>query len=144
MKQTIALAAVLAAVALPASAEYTVKGSVECPDIVKEDANENYREYNKWWLLGYLTARNYAADLIGPDANVAKGIESDELYARALAFCRENPDSDWDDAAVDLFDRLTGEAGGAPSETPEQGGSDGFPKPAGSGGSDGFPAPKAD
>ena len=62
MKQTIALAAILAAVALPASAEYTVKGSVECPDIVKEDGNEHYREYNKWWLLGYFTARNYAAN----------------------------------------------------------------------------------
>ena len=61
--KTIMFASIALCIGLTAAnAEYTVKGSVECPDIIKEDANENYREYNKWWLLGYFTARNYVAD----------------------------------------------------------------------------------
>ncbi|MEM1161107.1 MAG: hypothetical protein AAGJ28_09245 [Pseudomonadota bacterium] len=101
MKRLIVSAAVLAAFAMPASAEYTVKGSVECPDIVKEDGNENYREYNKWWLLGYFTARNYTAD-----QTVGKGIENDNIYSMALAFCKDNPGNDWDDAAIHVYDLL--------------------------------------
>lgn len=100
--KNIILAGLFAAVAVfPASAEYTVKGSVECPDIVKEDANENYREYNKWWLLGYITARNYSAD-----QTVGKGIENDNLYSMALDFCKSNPGNDWDDAAIHVYDLL--------------------------------------
>lgn len=101
MKQTIALAAILAAVALPASAEYTVKGSVECPDIITEDGNENYREFNKWWLLGYFTGRNYAAD-----AEVGKGVDADQIYSMALNYCKSNATSDWDDAAIHIYDLL--------------------------------------
>lgn len=86
---------------VPAQAEYTVKGSVECPDIVKENENENYREFNKWWLLGYFTARNYVAD-----QEVGKGIENDSIYAMALDFCKGNAGSDWDDAAIHVYDLL--------------------------------------
>ena len=89
----------LAAVA-PASA-YTVKSSVECTDIVREDANEDYRAMNRWWLMGYFTGRNYAAD-----AEVGREIEDENIYQMALDFCRGNPGNDWDDAAVQVYDRL--------------------------------------
>ena len=94
-------AVIVAAGVLPAAADYTVKGSVECPDIVKEDANEHYREYNKWWLLGYFTARNYSAS-----AAVGKGIDNDNIYSMALEFCRSNQDNDWDDAAIHVYELL--------------------------------------
>ncbi len=94
-------AAAVAAFALPASADYTVKGSVECPDVVKEDGNEHYREYNKWWLLGYFTARNYVSD-----SSVGKGVDNDQIYAMALDFCKSNAESDWDDAAVKIYETL--------------------------------------
>jgi hypothetical protein len=88
--------------AAPASgAAYTVKSSVECPDIVREDANENYREMNKWWLMGYFTGRNYAAD-----AETGKAVEDEDIYQMALDYCRENPGNDWDDAAIHVYGRL--------------------------------------
>ncbi len=101
MKRTVFSAMFAAAFAMPAAADYTVKGSVECPDIVKEDANEHYREYNKWWLLGYFTARNYVAD-----QKVGKGIDSDEIYSMALSYCKLNRRNDWDDAAIHVYDVL--------------------------------------
>jgi uncharacterized membrane protein YgcG len=146
MLKRVLLAGLLAVVALPAQAEYTVKGGVECPDIVKEDADEHYREYNKWWLLGYITGRNYQIDLGGNDSNAGRDVESDAIYAMALEWCRNNPGNDWDDAAIQLFDRLSG----APAQTGGQGKSEGsgtgtFPAPGGSSGSGGgaFPTPKA-
>ena len=101
MKKTLILATVAAAMAMPVQAAYTVKGSVECPDIVREDANENYREYNKWWLLGYFTARNYEND-----QEVGKGIDADQIYSMALSYCQKNPSNDWDDAAIHVYDLL--------------------------------------
>jgi hypothetical protein len=80
---------------------YTVKSSVECPDIVREDSEEAYREMNKWWLMGYLTGRNYAAD-----GEVGSAIEDENIYRMALDYCRDNPSSDWDDAAVHVYDLL--------------------------------------
>ncbi len=103
MKKIVFSAMFAAAFALPAAADYTVKGSVECPDIVKEDANEHYREYNKWWLLGYITARNYEADRSGGFGEVARGVDSDVIYQQALDFCRANPGNDWDDAAINMY-----------------------------------------
>lgn len=106
MRKILTAAAVVAGLAGTAQAEYTVKGSVECPDIIKEDGNENYREYNKWWLLGYITARNYMADQNTGAGEVAKGIEADNIYQMALSFCQANPESDWDDAAIHIYDLL--------------------------------------
>lgn len=94
------------------SADYTVKGSVQCPDVVTEDANENYREFNKWWLLGYFSARNYVSDIMNSEngtqlnSEVGKGIESDNIYAMALEFCKANSEKDWDDAAIHVYNLL--------------------------------------
>jgi hypothetical protein len=101
MKRILLASIAVAALGLPAHAEYTVKGSVECPDILKEDSNEHYREYNKWWLLGYFTARNYVSD-----SNVGKGVDNEQIYNMALDYCRGNPSSDWDDAAIYVYDQL--------------------------------------
>lgn len=91
---------------VPASAEYTVKGSVDCLDIIKEDANEHYREYNKWWLLGYISARNYAIELLGADGVAGTDVENDEIYALALSYCEANKEKNWDDAAIHVYDIL--------------------------------------
>ena len=112
MKKLLVAGLVIGLGAFPAMADYTVKGSVECPDIVKEDANENYREYNKWWLLGYFSARNYAADTANnaggtqKNSEVGKGIDNDNIYNMALDFCKNNPGNDWDDAAIHVYDLL--------------------------------------
>ena len=95
------LSGLLLAVSTTAMATYTVKGSVECDAIVSEDSNEHYREYNKWWLLGYITARNYIAD-----QKVGEGVDSDSLYKIALTYCESNPKNDWDDAAIYIYDLL--------------------------------------
>lgn len=81
------------AVAAPVQA-YTVKGIVECPDILEEHKNDNYRAMNHWWLFGYITGRNYA-----DEADVSAGVDASEVYNIAYTFCAKNPDSDWDDAA---------------------------------------------
>lgn len=96
----VAVALVALAAAAPAAA-YTVKSSVECPDIVREDENENYRAMNRWWLMGYFTGRNFA-----DDAEVGKAIEDENIYQMALDYCRNNPQNDWDDAAIHIYDRL--------------------------------------
>ncbi|MFK7944966.1 MAG: hypothetical protein AB8B85_18935 [Paracoccaceae bacterium] len=105
MKQRL-WAAMLLLFVVPAHAEYTVKGSVNCPDVVNEDSNEHYREYNRWWLLGYLSARNYAVDLLGADGLVGKNVEADEIYAMGLSFCEANADKTWDDAAIHVYELL--------------------------------------
>ncbi len=92
--------AMISVLSMPADA-YTVKGSVECPDIVRENNNENFREMNKWWMLGYFTARNFATD-----ASVGKDIDDDNIYNMALGFCEQNNDKDWDDAAIHVYDLL--------------------------------------
>ena len=106
MKTTLTAATLLALSFGSVQAEYTVKGIVACPDIVKEDGNEHYREYNRWWLLGYITARNYSAVLSGGNGDVANEIEPDNLYQMALSFCQSNPGNDWDDAAIHVYDLL--------------------------------------
>ncbi len=88
------------AIAQPAAA-YTVKGSVECPDVIREDANEDFRKMNMWWVLGYISGRNYESD-----ASVGKGLDSEDLYGHVLTYCRNNLASDMDDAAIDLYDLL--------------------------------------
>ncbi|MEL7254548.1 MAG: hypothetical protein AAFZ04_10720 [Pseudomonadota bacterium] len=101
MKKMI-LAVVLSGLsALPVAAEYTVKGSFSCEAAMREDGNEHYREYNKWWLLGYFTARNYELQ-----QSVGYGIEDDNIYQMALSYCQSNPGGDWDDAAIHIYDLL--------------------------------------
>jgi hypothetical protein len=95
-----AAALIALSAAMPASA-YTVKSTVECPDIIREDSDGTYREMNKWWLMGYFTGRNFAAD-----AEAGKAIEDENIYQMALDFCRANPSGDWDDAAIHVYDRL--------------------------------------
>jgi hypothetical protein len=95
-----AAALVALSAAVPASA-YTVKSSVECPDIVREDSDDVYREMNKWWLLGYITGRNFAMD-----GEAGKGVDDEDIYRMALEYCRGNAGDDWDDAAVHVYDRL--------------------------------------
>ena len=92
--------ALIAAMASPAAA-YTVKGSVECPDVVKEDATEKFRLANMWWVLGYFSGRNYELD-----ANTGTNVESEDMYAHVLSFCRNNPGKDMDDASIDLYNLL--------------------------------------
>jgi hypothetical protein len=88
------------AMASPAAA-YTVKGSVECPDVVREDANENHRKMNTWWILGYFSGRNFVTD-----ASVGKGLDADDLYGHVLTYCRSHLADDMDDAAINLYDLL--------------------------------------
>ena len=86
------LALILVVLALPITANaYTVKGSVECPDIIREDGDEDFRLANQWWLLGYITARNYE-----DDADIGLNTEDDKIYER-------NVGSDWDDAAMEVY-----------------------------------------
>ena len=88
------------AMASPAAA-YTVKGSVECPDVIREDANEDHRNMNMWWLLGYISARNYESD-----ADTAEGMDADDLYGHVLTYCRSHLGNDMDDGAIELYDLL--------------------------------------
>ncbi len=85
------------AMASPAAA-YTVKGSVECPDVIREDANEDHRNMNKWWVLGYFSGRNYERD-----ASTGKGLDAEDLYAHVLTCCSTHPGNDMDDASIDLY-----------------------------------------
>jgi len=96
----ITMIALIVAISSPAAA-YIIKGNVQCSDIVEEDAHEYYREYNKWWLMGYVTARNYAAS-----QNVGITLESDVIYTMALDYCKTHPSNSWNDAAIDIYDIL--------------------------------------
>ncbi len=95
------LTALIALSAAAPTAAYTVKSAVKCPDILREDSNDAYRGMNKWWLMGYFTARNYMAD-----AEAGEAVEDDNIYQMALDYCRSNPGDDWDDAAIHVYDRL--------------------------------------
>ena len=88
------------ALASPAAA-YTVKGSVECPDVVREDANEDHRNMNMWWMLGYFSGRNYELD-----ATTGKGLDAEDLYGHVLSYCRNHLGNDMDDAAIELYNLL--------------------------------------
>ena len=88
------------AVASPAAA-YTVKGSVECPDVIREDANEDHRKLNMWWILGYFSGRNYARS-----ADTGAGEDAEHLYDHVLTYCRKNLGKDMDDASIEIYDRL--------------------------------------
>ena len=101
MIKTILTAGLVALMGMPAMADYTVKGSFDCEAAMREDENEHYREYNKWWLLGYFTARNYELQ-----KSVGNGIDDDNIYQMALSFCQSNPGNDWDDAAIHIYDLL--------------------------------------
>ena len=101
MNKFILAAALMGISAGSAVADYTVKGSFDCEAAMREDENEHYREYNKWWLLGYFTARNYELQ-----QSVGNGIDDDNIYAMALNFCQQNPGNDWDDAAIHIYDLL--------------------------------------
>ena len=101
MKRSFVLAACVGLIGAPAMADYTVKGSFDCQAAMREDANEHYRQYNKWWLLGYFTARNYTAQ-----KSAGNGIEDDTIYQMALTYCQANPGNDWDDAAIHVYDLL--------------------------------------
>lgn len=87
-------------VAAPAEA-YTVKSSVECPDVLREHTNENFRLMNQWWLMGYFTARNFV-----DDARVGAEPLPAAIYEIARAYCEANPERDWDDAAQHAYERL--------------------------------------
>lgn len=87
--------------AAPAQA-YTVKGGVTCQGVIEEDARAEYRNMNKWWLLGYISARNFENN-----ADVGANVESDALYGLALGYCKSNPAQDWDDAAQNLYKSLS-------------------------------------
>lgn len=98
----------------PASAYHVLDGAITCETVLQEDANESYALANKWWLTGYITGRNYAAD-----ASVGEGVDTQQIYRDALEYCRSNPSALWDDAAIYMYDQLS--AGGASSGTPRKG-----------------------
>lgn len=81
---------------------YTVKGSVECDEFIQEDKNESFRLANKFWILGYITARNYPND-----QQTGKDVDSDIIYGMALAYCQNNLSSDIDDAAIRVYNILS-------------------------------------
>lgn len=94
---SIVLASAVAA-ATPVQA-YIVKGAVDCATILEEHKREDYRAMNRWWLLGYITARNYV-----DDADVTTGVDEHDIYDVAYRFCSKNLDSDWDYAAQHTYD----------------------------------------
>lgn len=96
------LALALTAATDALAAEYTIKGSVACTDVLAEDSDDTYREMNKWWLMGYVTARNFEGQL-----SIAQDVADEELYQMGIDFCRANRDLDWDDAAQDVYRRLS-------------------------------------
>jgi hypothetical protein len=96
-------ALILIALAVPNTANaYTVNGSLECTDIIREHSNEDFRLANMFWLLGYITARNYE-----DDADAGLDVANDKIYALGVDFCRRNQDSDWDDAAIQVYVTLS-------------------------------------
>ena len=102
MKHAIATAILVASVLLSASAPaYTIKGGVLCDEIVAEHEVEDYRNMNRWWLLGYFTARN-----MYEDADVGYGIDDEVIYERAYKFCSANLDKNWDDAAYSVYNNM--------------------------------------
>ncbi len=102
MRGSLVRAVALIALTAPVPAStYTVKSSVECPDVVREDSVEAYREMNKWWLMGYFTGRNFAVD-----GEAGRGIDDEEIYRMALEYCRDNAEEDWDDAAFHVYESL--------------------------------------
>jgi hypothetical protein len=100
-KLRLAGAVILCSAIAHSAAAYTVKGHIECPDVVREHANENFRSMNMWWLLGYVTARNYI-DAV----EVGAGIDDEVIYEIGHQFCLENPASDWDDAGIHVYEQL--------------------------------------
>ncbi|RDE10560.1 hypothetical protein [Pelagibacterium lacus] len=99
----IVFATILAAATLASGQAnaYLVKGNVTCPEIMEEHNNETYRAMNRWWLLGYITGRNYELDL-----ETGLDVGEDALYKTAYQFCADNPDLTWDDAAYFLYDQM--------------------------------------
>lgn len=96
------LIAALAIALTPVGAQaYTVIGGIQCPKMIEEDANESYKLANEFWLLGYLSGRNFENDI-----DVGKGFDSSTIYVMALDFCRNNPSKDIDDAAIRVYDIL--------------------------------------
>lgn len=93
-------AGLIAATAAPAAA-YLVKGNVECPKVIEEDANATYRLQNNWWVLGYVSAMNRAND-----TSRGEGVDSDTIYSMLLDYCLANPDKDIDDASYDIYSNL--------------------------------------
>lgn len=106
MRQKLVVAAVSTMFLLTsfsASASFTVLGGIECPDVVKEHKEEQFREMNKWWLLGYFTGRN-----LEQDASVGRGQGKDKIYRWALDHCENNPSDDWEDAARETYNQMEG------------------------------------
>ena len=99
-KIAFAAAALLGLAGTPVVAEYTVKGSISCESAMEEDFHEHFREYNKWWLLGYFTARNYENGLTR-----GYGVDNEAIYQTAMVYCVENPGGDWDDAAIYTYNQ---------------------------------------
>lgn len=81
---------------------YTILGSVECPDVVREDEDESFRLANQFWVLGYITARNFEVDV-----DVGSGVDDDVIYGMMLAFCKKNPSNDMNDAANRVYEILS-------------------------------------
>ena len=101
MKFRLLTALVLTLAMAPPAAGYTIKGSVECRDVVLEEANERFREAIKWWVLGYFSGRNYERD-----ADTGKDMDGEALYAHVLNYCREHPGDGTDNASIDIYDFL--------------------------------------
>lgn len=106
MKKLVVAVLLIAASVMPAGADYALRGQVKCTDVVKEHGHQHYRQYNVWWLLGYVSARNFAADKAGENGLAGKGVDNAKLYETALKYCRENPDKDWNDAAHHTYGGL--------------------------------------
>jgi hypothetical protein len=103
MKTGLAVVGLLAAWALtaPSASAYLVKGNVDCPDVLKEDANATYRLQNNWWVLGYVSALNYAND-----TSRGQGVDSDAIYGMLLEYCAGHPADDIDDASQHIYNTL--------------------------------------
>jgi hypothetical protein len=103
MRFGLAVAGLLVAAALMPSpaAAYLVKANVQCPDVLKEDANPTFRLQNNWWVLGYISALNFAND-----TQSGEGVSSEDVYYMLLDFCEQHPEADIDEAGQYLYNIL--------------------------------------
>lgn len=101
MMTKILLAASAACLLAAPAAAYTVKANIECPDVLKEDSNPTFSAQNHWWVLGYITARNYV-----DDAEAGKGVDNDVIYQMLIDYCTNNPNDDIDDASIYIYESL--------------------------------------
>ena len=106
MKKLVLALVLTGIAAVPVQANYALRGKVSCKDVLREHEHRHYSQYNMWWLLGYITARNFATATEGGNGMVGKDVKNEAIYDTAYQYCKANPEKDWNDAAQHTYDSL--------------------------------------